>query len=1070
MSTQIPQEKGFGVAENQLHNQFNQALFLADDVVTKNYLSRLHEMDILPLDDEMHISKSKEAVRLIRVDEIIYSPDEYAIPKFASVLGALTAADNNVFLLIDSDGDTAKFYMGVRCDNPKGIANSQLITLKNSLHGQFPGIKTTEETEYKNPDIIDLMQNIKSKKGNYVSSVSCVANLRDEQTRENKMFLQGIEKFVIAMQGQKYSALILARNVSADTLENTRRAYETIYSNLSPFANTQLSHGTNSGWSITDAFSYGTSTSVTISTNISHTSGTSDTEGTSVSQDNTLSRVMGAVGMIGGAVQAGLGVAAMAAASGASGGAGGAAIAPFVAPMIASGAVTAAGGMAAALTKKTTTTNASKTTNESHTVGKSEAHADTESENYTVTKGASGGDTDTLNLTIQNKSIINTLERIDVQLKRINECESFGVWDCATYFLSDSMETTEMAAGAYKALVQGKYSGVETAAINLWSNTKNPEKIGLLNDYLTNFLHPQFLYPTQEGCFPTTASSQVSTNELAIHIGLPRQSVCGLRVIEHANFGKEIRIKKKGVSFGKIYNMGAETKADAQLDIEALTMHTFVTGSTGSGKSNTLYTLINELCFGYSEERENPTFLVIEPAKGEYKNVFGGCATVYGTNPYKVPNLLQINPFSFPKGIHVLEHIDRLVEVFNACWPMYAAMPAILREAVEESYEKAGWNLRTSKYIDKFPTFDTLLAILPKVIDKSEYSQNTASDYKGALQTRVRSLTKGIQGMIFREDTKCEDLFNRNAIVDLSRVGSSETKALIMGILVLKLQEFRMHEGKINAPLRHITILEEAHNLLRRTSGEQSQESSNLQGKSVEMLANSIAEMRTYGEGFVIADQSPGLMDMSVIRNTNTKIILRLPDESDRALVGKSAGLNDEQIVELSKLEIGVAAVSQNGWSEPVLCKIDEFKNTKPMEKDSFGWNDTETEAVKDFIKLVFDVEKIDTCEIDTIHKWKENTNLSDKAKKLIDKRLRGYKLNNEQKELLLYGLAGKQRLNDVTDTETGVGMIEEMLKVQFGFAPCDSVVKVLCSFFAEHFPERIAKQGNTDGIKEATM
>ena len=60
-------------------------------------------------------------------------------------------------------------------------------------------------------------------------------------------------------------------------------------------------------------------------------------------------------------------------------------------------------------------------------------------------------------------------------------------------------------------------------------------------------------------------------------------------------------------------------------------------------------------------------------------------------------------------------------------------------------------------------------------------------------------------------------------------------------------------------------------------------------GKSVEMLANSIAEMRTFGEGFIIADQSPGLLDMSVIRNTNTKMILRLPDFSDRELVGKAS-------------------------------------------------------------------------------------------------------------------------------------------------------------------------------------
>ena len=57
---------------------------------------------------------------------------------------------------------------------------------------------------------------------------------------------------------------------------------------------------------------------------------------------------------------------------------------------------------------------------------------------------------------------------------------------------------------------------------------------------------------------------------------------------------------------------------------------------------------------------------------------------------------------------------------------------------------------------------------------------------------------------------------------------------------------------------------------------------------------------------------------MSVIRNTNTKIILRLPEQSDRELVGLSAGLNRDQIQELSKLECGVAAVYQNDWVAPL--------------------------------------------------------------------------------------------------------------------------------------------------------
>lgn len=69
----------------------------------------------------------------------------------------------------------------------------------------------------------------------------------------------------------------------------------------------------------------------------------------------------------------------------------------------------------------------------------------------------------------------------------------------------------------------------------------------------------------------------------------------------------------------------------------------------------------------------------------------------------------------------------------------------------------------------------------------------------------------------------------------------------------------------------------------------------------------------------------PGLLDMSVIRNTNTKIILRLPDEEDRKLVGKSAALKEAQIDELSKLPLGVAAVYQNEWPEAVLCKIEAY-------------------------------------------------------------------------------------------------------------------------------------------------
>lgn len=413
-----------------------------------------------------------------------------------------------------------------------------------------------------------------------------------------------------------------------------------------------------------------------------------------------------------------------------------------------------------------------------------------------------------------------------------------------------------------------------------------------------------------------------------MHLGLPTRSVHGMAVIEHAEFGRNVPIvsadKKEQLALGCIYHMGNEEKENKVfLQKQALRSHTFITGSTGSGKSNAVYQLLAEVT-----KDSDTTFLVVEPAKGEYKHIFGnGKAKVYGTNENLTP-LLRINPFTFPPEIHVREHIDRLVEIFNACWPMYAAMPAILKDAVERCYRNTGWDLRRSVNVQMtYPTFYDLMDILPSVIQESEYSKDTQGDYTGALYTRVRSLTTGIYGNILCAEDGLEDaeLFDCNVIVDLSRVTSMETKSLLMGLLVIKLQEYRMCTSEMNQPLRHITVLEEAHNLLRRTSDVQAQESANLQGKSVEMLTDAIAEMRTYGEGFVIADQSPGLLDPAVIRNTNTKMILRLPSEEDRKLVGKSAGLNDKQIEELAKLEMGVAAVYQNEWNEPILCKVNYY-------------------------------------------------------------------------------------------------------------------------------------------------
>lgn len=544
--------------------------------------------------------------------------------------------------------------------------------------------------------------------------------------------------------------------------------------------------------------------------------------------------------------------------------------------------------------------------------------------------------------TFTNFNIKHALDLLEHQMERLEQSTALGMWDFAAYVLSEEHDVANNVAHSYLALTLGEDSYMSKSAINVWKGNVEEEKevAKEIAGYIRELRHPLFGLRqdriTEDRAFNVypsivTATTSLSGKELAYSLNFPQKSVAGLPVIECAEFGRNVVTydlaseNTEQLELGNIFHMNHIEENRVELAKKSLASHTFITGSTGSGKSNTVYQLIEKA------RKKNVKFLVVEPAKGEYKHVFGAYkdVSVYGTNPALTP-ILRINPFSFPEGVHVLEHLDRLVEIFNVCWPMYAAMPAVLKSAVEKSYKDCGWDMIRSinTYGEVlYPSFTDVAKNIKEIIDNSEFDKDNKGAYKGSLLTRLESLTNGINGMIFTcDEISNKVLFDENVIVDLSRVGSSETKSLIMGMLVLKLQEYRMTSNAMNVELKHITVLEEAHNLLKRTSTEQSSESANLIGKSVEMLTNAIAEMRTYGEGFIIADQAPGLLDMSVIRNTNTKIIMRLPDQTDRELVGRAANLNEDQITELAKLPCGVAAVYQNEWVQSVLCKIDKHK------------------------------------------------------------------------------------------------------------------------------------------------
>lgn len=869
------------------NKKINRGFLVADVFLNQQYLDHYNSAKIVEVDKVNVYQPSK--IRMFQIEKIVLDSSEDISDKMMNIYNSLHSIECSIGLVIIGDERGIKFYICTRSDQNPGIAGE---ILESTLKGNFPGITMKNSNKEEIENIINSVQ-LKGKRKS-LAIVSMIPSIRN-QKKEKESFVQGMEKFINTMSGKNYTMICLAVPVSSDLLMQRRNGFEELYSSMS--VHSKLS------------FTYSTSESASVSTGVSENfsksinNSISNTHGTSTS--NTDSESVGASSNSG------------------------------------FGSGYSAGGWGV---NWNSGYGNSRGNSYSYTSGNSFSQAVTESlgttEGQTINRGntETKGTSDSTTINYENKGVQTLLGRAEKQLQRINSCEAFGMWECSSYFISEDIATTVLAANTYKGLMAGEDSYIEGTHLNIWDYNKNENMERILN-HISYLIHPKAEieimkeYSTQY----VTPTSMVSGKELPMLMSFPRKSVSGLAVVEMSEFGREVVYKgvspkqEKLISFGKIYHMGQSEKNNVPFDLDLLSSHCFITGSSGSGKSYTTYQLLDGIL------KKGIKMLIVEPAKGEYKQHFGGLkgVRIYTTDP-AVYQLFQINPFQFPDEIHIAAHMESLMQIFKASWPLYAAMPAVLKEAIETAYRKCGWDVLNSIWYDwisskKYPTFQDVLEVLPQIIDTSEYSADSKGDYKGALLTRVQAMTVGLNNLIFKNNFGLDDkyLFDSNTIIDLSEVGSEETISLLMAIIIMKLNEYRRAQRKrkqelavTDEEIRHVTILEEAHNLLKRTSKEQGEDGGNMIGESVRMISNSIKEMRTYGEGFIIIDQSPLAVDNTVIENTATKIIMNTPSEEACKELGAAISLSDDQKKELSRLNVGVAAIYQKGWLTPVLMQV----------------------------------------------------------------------------------------------------------------------------------------------------
>lgn len=861
---------------------FSKAINLFDTIVTHNYLSNLTTYPIVEF-----ASLATSAMGWYKITRIVYDGETFFPNQLSMLFTALHDVACNVALIIDKKGlDDIEIYIGAR--DFEGNLHEASTLLGSSIQGYLPGIIL---------DPVYEKEFCKANSDKFVASFSGMASLRDDK---KELFIQGIEKFIDATPAiPSYTALFIADNVSQQQTSNIIRAYSSLHDVINPLVQCQESINESETKSVSDTLTktLGETITETLSETVTRTEGTNQ----SYSNGHVRSRNF---------------------------------TENKSANIFRSAISCFFGGKTGTNDGETISDQANKNVG-SH-LDKSKANSfqqgkGTHKENsdaHTKAKSSTIGRSKTINRTNSlAKLYIDTLNR---NTDRILSGIPYGLWSIGTYFISPDISTSRKLANIYRGCVTGEESDLDSTAVNVWEKNHS----NTILKYLQDTQNPRFLV----GNINVSCGEIVTSKELAIHMSLPQKSVPGVEVRECAAFGRNINSRKSSqkakdvLNLGKIAHLGKITHKDVLLDVEELSKHVFVTGSTGSGKSNTVYLLVDEII------QKGKNVLIVEPTKGDYRKVFGGIEgfTVYSTRENE-KNLLRINPFAFPDGIQVVEHVERLVDIFGVCWPMYAAMPAVLKNSILSAYRACGWDLKRSvcKYGILFPTIADVVIQLKKIISSSEYSADTKGDYVGALQTRLESLQNGIYASILSSDNiPYATLYDKNSIVDLHHIGSTETRALLMAMVFLGLNEWRIAQGEdlMDTPLKHVTVLEEAHNILPRVSKQQNQEGSNMLGKSVEMIADGLARMRTFGESFIIVDQSPSALDESAIRNTNTKIVMNLPDGEDRAIAGKSIALTkEEQVSEIAKLSTGEAIVWQRGWSEPILASIDEMKNKLPL-------------------------------------------------------------------------------------------------------------------------------------------
>lgn len=880
----------------------------------------------LSLNDDIRFNKSPDIqppdIVLYRVDEISFEDTAPRKEALENVLSSMKMDGINFIYLILGDNYGVHFYYGAARNYSKNepelsIRDIGKYILEPSIKGNFRGSKITEVCGAEKRKVLSQISEQK-----YYSMLEGVPGYVQDDEK-----FQGVDRLVDVMLGDCFGFMIIASPVNYDNLREIENHLYDIYSKIVPLSKESIQEGnstsTNESKGKTEgeteskggSYSKSFSESVNISDGYTHSKSVGDNKSFNVGTNTT---------------------------NGSS----------------SSSKSSSRGGSEGISTNESDGTSHS----EAITKGGNETEGNNHSEGWSKSESEQWGkgtsESNSITIEFVNKKAQDWLKYLDeVIIPRLDYGNGKGVFITTLFLFSDIKACLKKLENTVISLYSGETGNkIPLRATPLLNSDNNSRLCSLKNFQLPFGSFPKEItdnelkahsalsqYISKEKFF--ALGNWITTNELAMVAGLPKKDVVGLELKEEIEFGLNINntvLPENRMEIGKLIQSGNIIDNSVFLDKSNLDKHIFITGVTGSGKTTTCQNIL---------EASNKPFLVIEPAKTEYRIL-----------REKYPDLLvftlgkdtvapfRMNPFEFFPHESITSRVDMIQASIEASFDMEAAIPQIIESAIYQCYEDYGWNISNNKnkyYGDHafddgvyaFPTLSDLINKVEEVVDQQGFDTRLRNDYIGSIKARLQGLLVGAKGFMLncRRSIDFTQLLNKRIVIELEEIRSASEKSLIMGFILtnlaeaikanyLKICSIRASdkESGVLDRCNHITLIEEAHRLLSKYSPGDSPNKK----QGVETFSDMLAEIRKYGECLMIADQIPNKLTPEVLKNTNTKIVHRLFAEDDKDAIGNTIALENEQKEFLSKLETGSAVVFTQGFNKAVQVQINKNTDT----------------------------------------------------------------------------------------------------------------------------------------------